>query len=197
MNIQQNCFLYLRDTKIYEVINKLYVSLLHRSIEDGGIKSYILEILGKTKTLKQIELDILNSAEYNMLSIRLEKQQKVYDARKFFTSEQQKRISIIERSDIFKGLRVRYLGPQGRTGYSNACKSYFYSLYLTGADITFGMIHLHNDLPNDLSDRDLVQLSRCRKIEEVVKRDQLGKYYQGTFFFFLDANNNNKTRTML
>jgi hypothetical protein len=46
-------------------------------------------------------------------------------------------------SDSCLGLNIKYCGSIGRTGYSQAAKSYFYSLFSCGANLTFQMMQYY------------------------------------------------------
>lgn len=54
-----------------------------------------------------------------------------------------------------RGLRVKYCGPVGISGYATAAKSYFYSLYICDVDISFHPIQLHAWTTQNDSKRDI------------------------------------------
>ena len=109
-------------------IKSLYRHVLERDVDPDGLLHYTKLFLDGTVSFSDIKNCLNQSDERKKIDNLKYVYQKICNE-VISKSEIENKLVI---SNYGKGLTIRYRGPFGKTGYAQAAKSYFYSLFITG-----------------------------------------------------------------
>jgi glycosyltransferase involved in cell wall biosynthesis len=120
-------------------INCLYKKWLERPAEEEAILSYSNSITEGNLSLEGLEVELQRCEERkNLINNR-------NMIKKFIPQVKNVRqFDRLIKGDSCKGLKIRYYGPVGKTGYCQAAKAYFYALFENGAELTFEPLQYHS-----------------------------------------------------
>lgn len=143
--------MYIRDIKIPRECNRIFQTFLKRVIDKDALVSFTSSLMYEKLKIPDLENLIKSSEECKRIHTESNFNLKLLNNQ--FTYDDVKHLII---SDRLKDLKIKYMGPVGITGYANAVKSYLYSLFIHGAQLTFQMIQKHYTIGDNPSDKDKV-----------------------------------------
>lgn len=129
---------YLGSVKIPELVTQLYQNLLGRNLEPNAILSYVSGFLDNGLTVDILHKTIEESPERGFY---LKKQKDMVKLRQ--SAKPLEELSHLKVSDSLKNINIKWIGPVGKTGYSQSVKAYVNMLFACGANVTFSMSELH------------------------------------------------------
>lgn len=131
---------YVLSEKASQEVNAIYLRYLKRPVEESALKHYLFSLADKRLTLRNLERSVATSDERRKV---IEDEAKFRKVRSLG-----KDVDLLKKTlvtgNACQGLRIKFYGPIGRTGYSQSAKAYFNALFVSGAELSFGVTFLHN-----------------------------------------------------
>jgi glycosyltransferase involved in cell wall biosynthesis len=141
---------YILEKIIQPEVNMAYKEILDRDADQDGLATYGNGIMTRKWSVQQVR-DILNGSGERQAILKMHQEFEDY-AKQPVNPEYLKKLV---KNNVGKDISVKFMGAVGTTGYSQAAKSYFYSLFTCGVNVKFEPIQYHrSDVRND-SDKDI------------------------------------------
>jgi glycosyltransferase involved in cell wall biosynthesis len=161
LHVEGATIMYLKTSKIKKECDRIFQQYLGRDIDKETLSNFTNGLLSEKVKLIDIENLTRNSEECKRSLSEKSFQHKLLNIH--YTYDDVKHLIV---SDKLKNLRIKYMGPVGRTGYAAAVKAYVYSLFIHGAQVTFQMIQKHYSIGDNHSDKDKVLYACMNSMQE-------------------------------
>jgi glycosyltransferase involved in cell wall biosynthesis len=153
-NWSQNSYRqYFADVKIPETVTRCYQEFLCRNPEERALKSYVQSFLNDDMTVSILRKTLEESAERKMMIKKQEDFNKLKSMAKPIEE-----LSHLRKAEYLSGMKIKWIGPVGKTGYSQSVKAYVSMLFECGANITFSPTEVHSVTDNP-SEKDILLMS--------------------------------------